>query len=203
MSFSSSPSASIPFSSGAPLAHPTLLGSSLGEYGWAAWTYSRTAKLNAWAWHGLGTTGTANISAWGQLGGSMYLRRDGDTSIYVMTPDVYFLDGETNQESQAVYAETQWLDFGKPGSLKSLSGIDFDGVNITSVEIYVSVDGDRDGTLADTILVGSAQSGWTYSGGVLPVEAAGTEFKLRFNGDPDLETQINRLTILFEDLGIS
>ena len=131
----------------------------------------------------------------------MYLRRDGDTSIYVMTPDVYFLDGETNQESQAVYAETQWLDFGKPGSLKSLSGIDFDGVNITSVEIYVSVDGDRDGTLADTILVGSAQSGWTYSGGVLPVNAAGTEFKLRFVGDPNLEVQVNRLTLYFDDLG--
>lgn len=203
MSFSSSPSASIPFSSGAPLAHPTLLGSALGEYGWAAWTYSRTAKLNAWAWHGLGTTGTANICAWGQLGGSMYLRRDGDTSVYVMTPSVYFLDGETNQESQAVYAETQWMDFGKPGSLKSLSGIDFDGVNITSVGIYVSENGDRIGTLAETILVGSAQDGWTYSGGVLPITVAGTEFKLRFNGHPDLETQVNRLTLIWDDLGLS
>ena len=203
MSFSSSPSASIPFSSGAALAHPTLLASSLGEYGWAAWTYSKTAKLNAWAWHGLGATGTANICAWAQLGSSMYLRRDGDESIYTMTPDVYFLDGETNTESQSVYAETQWLDFGKPGSLKSLSGIDFDGVNITSVEIYVSVDGDRDGTLADTIQVGSAQSGWTYCGGVLPVEAAGTVFKLRFNGHPDLESGVNRLTLIWDDLGLS
>lgn len=201
MSFASSPSASIPFASGASLAHPTLLASSLGEYGWAAWTYSKTAKLNAWAWHGLGATGTANICAWGQLGGAMYLRRDGDTSIYILRPDVYFLDGETNAESSSVYAETQWLDFGKPGSLKALDGIDFDGVNVVSVGVYVSENGGRDGTLAETILVGSSQEGWTYSGGVLPLTVAGTEFKLRFNGDPDLEVQVNRMTLYWSDLG--
>lgn len=203
MAFLSAPISGVPLLSAAPLTHPTLLASSLGEYGWAAWTYSKTAKLNAWAWHGLGATGTANICAWAQLGSGMYLRRDGDQAIYTMAPDVYFLDGETNTESQSVYAETQWLDFGKPGSLKSLTGIDFDGVNITSVKVYVSVDGDRDGTLVDTILVGSAQDGWTYSGGVLPVDAAGTEFKLRFVGDANLEVQVNRLTIYFDDLGTS
>lgn len=203
MSFASAPFAALPFAASAPLAHPSLLASSAGEYGWAAWTYSKTAKLNAWAWHGLGATGTANICAWAQLGGSMYLRRDGDESIYVLTPDVYFLDGETNAESQSVYAETQWLDFAKPGSLKSLDGIDFDGVNVVSVDVYVSENGGRDGTLAETILVGSSQDGWTYSGGVLPLTVAGTEFKLRFNGDPDLEVQVNRLTLYFTDLGAS
>jgi hypothetical protein len=201
MSFSSAPFSAVPFSSGMMLSHPTLLASSLGEYGWAAWTYSKTAKLNAWAWHGLGSTGTANINAWAQLAGSMYLRRDGDEALYFLTPDVYFENAETNAESSSVYAETQWMDFGKPGSLKSLTGIDFDGVNIVSVLVYVSVDGDRVGQLADTILVGSAQDGWTYSGDTLPVNAAGTEFRLRFVGDPDLETQINRLTVYWDDLG--
>lgn len=183
------------------LTHPTLLASSLGEYGWAAWTYSKTAKLNAWAWHGLGSTGTANINAWAQLAGSMYLRRDGDEALYFLTPDVYFENAETNAESSSVYAETQWMDFGKPGSLKALTGIDFDGVNIVSVLVYVSVDGDRVGQLADTILVGSAQDGWTYSGDTLPVNAAGTEFRLRFVGESDLEVQINRLTLYWDDLG--
>lgn len=201
MAFSSAPLSAVPFSSGMATARSSLLASSAGEYGWAAWTYSKTAKLNAWAWHGLGDTGTANICAWAQLGGAMYLRRDGDESIYLLKPDVFFLDGETNNESSSVYAETQWLDFGKPGALKSLDGIDFDGVNVVSVGIYVSENGGRDGTLAETILVGSAQDGWTYSGGVLPITVAGTEFKLRFNGDPDLEVQVNRMTLYWSDLG--
>lgn len=201
MGFSSSPFLSAPFSTGFALSHPTLLASSAGEYGYAAWTYSKTAKLNAWAWHGLGETGTANINAWAQLGGAMYMRRDGDDSVYLLRPNLWFFDSETNDESQSVYAETQWLDFGKPGSFKALDGIDFDGVNVISVGIYVSENGGRDGTLAETILVGSSQDGWTYSGGVLPITVAGTEFKLRFNGDPDLEVKINRLTLYFSDMG--
>ena len=87
--------------------------------------------------------------------------------------------------------------------LRALTGLDFDGLNVESVLVYVSEDGDRIGQLADTILVGSAQGGWTYSGGVLPVDAAGTEFKLRFVGDANLEVQVNRLTIYFDDLGTS
>ena len=199
--FASAAFSSRPFASGQIPTRQTLLAATAGEYGWSAWTYSKTAKLNAWAWHGLGVTGTANINAWSQLGNSVYLRRDGDQSLYLMQPDVYFLASETNSESQAVYAETQWLDFGKPGDLKALTGIDFDGLNVVRVEVYVSVDGDRSGTLADTILVGDSQGGWTYSGGILPVNAASTEFRLRFVGDPNLEVQINRLSLYFEDLG--
>ena len=37
---------------------------------------------------------------------------------------------ETNGEHQRL-RQTQWLDFGKPGTLKSLTGMDFDGKNIT------------------------------------------------------------------------
>ena len=117
--FASAAFTSRPFSSGQIPARQTLLAATNGEYGWSAWTYSKTAKLNAWAWHGLGVTGTANINAWSQLGNSVYLRRDGDQSLYLMQPDVYFLASETNSESQAVYAETQWLDFGKPGDMKA------------------------------------------------------------------------------------
>jgi len=199
--FASAAFTSRPFSAGQIPARQVLLAASAGEYGWSAWTYSKTAKLNAWAWHGLGVTGTANINAWAQLGNSVYLRKDGDDGIHLMQPDVFLLESDTNTESLAVYAETQWLDFGKPGDLKGLTGIDFDGLNVVRVEVYVSVDGDRSGTLADTILVGDAQGGWTYSGGILPVNAASTEFKLRFVGDPNLETQVNRLTLMWEDMG--
>lgn len=172
-----------------------------GEYGWAAWTYSRQAKLNAWAWHGLGDSGTSNINAWAQLGNSVYLRRENSLALFAMRPDRFFSPGDVNDESQSVLAETQWLDFKAPGNLKALTGMDFDGLNVQAVEVYVSINGGRTGTLADTIQVGSANGGWTYNGEILPVEASGTEIKLRFIGHPDLEVQVNRLTIYYDDLG--
>lgn len=201
--FASASFASRPFASGAIPFRQTEIASSVGEFGWSAWTYSKTAKLNAWAWHGLGVTLSSNVNAWAQLGNSMYLRRDSDTAMYVMAQDVFYEASDTNAESLQVHAETQWLDFGKPGTLKALTGIDFDGMNVQSVEVYVAIDGSRSGVLADTIEVGSAQGGWTYSGDVLPVDASGTEFKLRFICNANLEAQINRLTIYFDDLGIN
>lgn len=201
MSFSSAPLSSLPLSATFALTRPSLLAAASGEFGWAAWTYSKTAKLNAWAWHGLGETASANVHGWAQLGNSMYLRRDGDENVYLMQPETWFEDGETNNESGSVYAETQWLDFGKPGNLKALTGMDFDGMNVATVQVYVSVGGDRVGQLADTIIVADSQDGWTYSGDILPVNAAGTEFKLRFVGDPNLEVQVSRLSVYWDDLG--
>jgi len=192
-----------PFSSGPIPERGIAVYARLGEFGWAAWTYSRQAKLNAWAWHGLGDSGTSNINAWAQLGNSMYLRRENSLALYSMRPDVFFADDEDNDESTSVVAETQWLDFKAPGNLKALTGMDFDGMNVVSVEIYVSVNGGRDGALADTVAVGSASAGWTYSGEVLTVQASGTEFKLRFVGDPKREVQINRLTLYWDDLGVA
>jgi hypothetical protein len=190
-----------PFSSGQIPQRSVTLVPRLGEYGWAAWTYSKQAKLNAWAWHSLGESGTSNINAWAQLGNSLYLRRENDLPLHVMQPDVFFEDGEVNDESTLVMAETQWLDFKAPGNLKALTGLDFDGMNVLTVEIYVSEDGGRSGVLADTIQVGDADGGWTYNGDVLPAEGSGTEFKLRFIGHPDREVQVNRLTVYFDDLG--
>lgn len=201
--WSARPLSSIPLSAGPSTSASAVAATLEAENGWAAWTYSKTAKLNAWSWHSLGTADTAKVNAWATIGNSIYVRRDDDELFYVLRPNSYFEATDDNPESSKVYAETQWLDFGKPGNLKALTGLDFDGLNVTSVLVYVSVDGDRIGQLADTILVGSAQGGWTYSGGVLPVDAAGTEFKLRFVGDANLEVQVNRLTIYFDDLGTS
>lgn len=200
--FASAPFTARPFASGQIPARQPLPASINGEYGWSAWTYSKTAKLNAWAWHGLGTSGTANINAWAQLGTAIYLRKDGDGALHLMTPDVFFAEGDTNTESQSVYAETQWLDFGKPGDMKAITGLDFDGSNVAAVEVYVSENGGRDGSLAESLAVGSADGGWTYGGGILPLTVAGTEFKLRFIGDPNLEVQINRLTVYWDQMGL-
>lgn len=199
--FSAATFSNRPFSAGQIPQRSVTLVPRVGEYGWAAWTYSRQAKLNAWAWHGLGESGTANINSWAQLGNSLYLRRENDLPLYVMRPDEFIETGEVNTESANVMAETQWLDFKAAGNLKALTGLDFDGLNVLTVEVYVSVNGGRTGELADTVQVGSADAGWTYNGDVLPVEASGTEFKLRFIGHPDREVQVNRLTIYFDDLG--
>lgn len=190
-----------PFASSQMPVRQTLLAAANGEFGWSSWTYSKTAKLNAWAWHGLGGTGTANVNAWATLGNSLYLRRDGEEAMYVMAPDIFYTPDELNSESHLVYAETQWLDFKLPGNLKALTAMDFDGMNVRQVEVYVPIDGNRDGELSDTILVGDADGGWTYNGDLLPVNATGTDFKLRFVGDPNLEVQVNRFTLYFDDLG--
>jgi hypothetical protein len=169
-----------------------------GESGWAAWSYSRQAKLNAWAWHGIGQMG--RINSWATLGNAIYMRNEGDQFIYVMQPDVFLAEADENAESTSVEATTQWLDFGKPGKLKALTGIDFDGVGIETVEVYLSVDGDRAGTLAESVSIGDNQGGWTYSGEIIPLSVCGTEFKIRFVGNGNTEAQVNKMTLHWDEL---
>lgn len=199
MSFASTAFSNRPFASAQIAARQQLKAPFAGEFGFAAWTYSKTAKLNAWAWHGLGVTGAANICAWAQFGNAVYIRKDGDLRLHLMQPDAYILAGEVNAESFSVFAETQWLDFGKPGMNKGITGMDFDGQNVEAIEFFMSVDGSRSGSLV--LSVPLSQGGWTYSGGTIPVELASTEFKLRFVGNSDTEVQVNRITIYWEDLG--
>ena len=173
-----------------------------GEHGFAAWSYSRASKLNAWAWHGLGVGSGVRPFAWASLGRSVFMRQDGSTELRVMKPDVFLPASESTSDSQTVRARTQWLDLGKPGNLKALTGCDFDGQNITAVRIYSSVGGDRAGALMQTIPVIDADGGWTYSGGLIPVSAHGTEFMIEFVADPLADAQVNRFTLAFEDLGL-
>lgn len=170
------------------------------EYGWLAWSYSRQAKLNAWAWHGAGGQPRAKVVAWASLGNRVFMRSTTEPYLLVMTPDVFSQD-QTDTGAYALCAmTTQWLDFGKPGRRKSIVGIDFDGLNIRTISILVSAGGNRGGILADTIAVGSAQDGWTYSGELLPVNADGTEFRISFSGGGIGETQLNKFTIHFVEV---
>lgn len=165
------------------------------EYGWLAWSYSRQAKLNAWAWHGAGGSPRAKVLGWASVGNRIYMRSDKEPYLLVMTPEVFAQDQtETGAYAQCAM-QTQWLDFGKPGKRKSLVGIDIDAKNVTSIGVRVSAGGNRDGITADSILVGSAQDGWTYSGEMLPVNADGTEFRVTFSGGGIGEVQINRFTL--------
>lgn len=173
----------------------------VGNYFWAAWSYSRQAKLNAWAMHTTGGSPRAIISAWAVLGNSVYMRNDKDTYLEMMTPEVWGTEQTESGTFNICDMITQWLDFKLPGNRKSITGIDFDGKNITSISVQTSVGGSRTGVTADTVAVGNAQGGWTYSGEVLPMNADGTEFRFFFNAGGSSEVQLNRFTIYFDDLG--
>jgi hypothetical protein len=170
-----------------------------GPEGWVAWSYSRQAKLNAWAAHGAGTGNRARLRGWTVFSNAVYMRHAHDDYLYVMRPDVY--DAEQAMAQRAPYtAQTQWLDFGKPGKRKSVYGLDFDGKNVDNISILTAINGSREGVLAETINVGANQFGWTYSGEMLPVAVDGTEFKLGFAGSAAAEIQINRVTLHFDEI---
>ena len=195
MTFSSRPYSTRPV-------HPYAVEVGQGEHGFAAWSYSRASKLNAWSWHGLGVGTGVRPFAWASLGRAVYMRQDGSTDLRVMKPDVFLTNEDTNIDSTTVLARTQWLDLGKPGNLKALTACDFDGQNILAVNIYSSVGGNRTGAFMQTVAVNDADQGWTYSGGLLPVSAHGTEFMIEFVADSESDAQVNRFTLHFDDLGL-
>lgn len=203
--FATSPLASRPLSAGPRYPRPFRIGAVVGEYGFAAWSYSRQAKLNAWGWHGVGPLGSVN--SWATLGNTIYMRNESNSYVYMLQPDTFLGATDANGESASVEATTQWLDFGKPGKMKALSGIDFDAKNIDTVEVYVFVPNpldkeDRTGTLATSIPLSDAATGWTYSGEIIPLEEVGaaTEFQIRFVGSANEEVQLNRLTIHWDEV---
>jgi hypothetical protein len=167
------------------------------ERGFAAWTFSKTGKLNAWSWHGLRSN---KVAGWACVGDTVYMRMDGDTGLYFTKQDQYVPTGTASADTSSAEAITQWLDFGQIGKAKTLTGIDADVRNVSYIEVYVSAKGDRSaGVLADTIAIGANDGGWTYNGEVIPLEIEATEFQLRFVGiDAGLEVHINRVTLYWE-----
>lgn len=170
------------------------------EYGWLAWSFSRQAKLNAWSWNGAGGSPRAKVTGWASLGNRMFLRTDKEPYLLVMTPDVYGSEAVETGASALCAMTTQWLDFGKPGRRKAITGIDFDGKNILTISISTSAGGDRNGQLLGSLQVGDAQGGWTYSGELLPFEGDGTEFRVSFSGGVTGELQLNKMTIHYTEV---
>ncbi len=202
--FGAGPTACRPYVSTPRLPRPYAVAAVTGEYGFAAWSFSRQAKLNAWSFHGLGGD---TLYALATLGNYVYVRRDGVDFVDALRPDTFFTAAETNTESTSVEAVTQWLDFGKPGKMKALDAIDLDVLGIETVEVYVFIPNpddprDRTGTLAATISLVDAASGWTYNGEMIPTEDVGaaTEFQLRLIGDANREVQINKITLHYTEI---
>jgi hypothetical protein len=197
--------ASRPLAAGPAYPRPFRVNAVVGEYGYAAWSYSRQAKLNAWSWHGVGAL--LNVMAWASLGNAVYMRNETDSYVYIQQPDVFYAEEDDNHESTSVEATTQWLDFGKPGKMKALTAIDMDVLGVETVEVYVFIPNpddprDRTGTLASTISLVDAESGWTYNGEMIPTEDVGaaTEFMLRFISEGNQEARINRVTLHWMDV---
>lgn len=195
-----SPFASRPLSCSPRVPRAFRAAAVMGEYGYAAWSFSKQAKLNAWSWHGVGNL--LNIQNWASLGNTVYMRAEADSNIYALQADTFLAASDANAESTSVEAVTQWLDFGKPGKMKALTGIDFDGLNVAAIEVYVSENGGRTGTLATSVPIGENAGGWTYNGEIIPMEEVGaaTEFMVRFVGSGNLEVQINRMTLYFDEV---
>jgi hypothetical protein len=130
------------------------------------------------------------------------MRNEADGYVYVQQADAFYAEADTNPESTSVEATTQWLDFGKPGKKKALTGMDADCENVTAIEVYVSENGGRSGTLATTVAIGDNAGGWTYNGELIPLEDVGaaTEFMLRFVGDGNLEVKVSRVTLYWDDV---
>jgi hypothetical protein len=198
------PHAARPLAATPRLPRPFALAAVSGEYGFAAWSFSRQSKLNAWSFHGLGGD---TLYAMATLGNYVYARRDGTDFVDALLPNTFYAEGDTNTESTSVEAVTQWLDFGKPGKLKALTGIDMDVLGVETVEIYVFIPNpddprDRTGTLASSLSLVDADGGWTYNGELISTEDVGaaTEFQLRFVGEANREVQINRLTLYWDDV---
>jgi hypothetical protein len=205
MLFATSAFASRPLASGPRVPRAWRGAAVSGEYGYAAWTYSRQAKLNVWSWNGVG--GMLNVQGWANLGSIVYARSEADDYIYSLKADTFLADTDTNDESSSAEATTQWLDFGKPGKMKALDAIDLDVLGIETVEVYVFIPNpddprDRTGTLAATISLVDAASGWTYNGEMIPTEDVGaaTEFQLRLIGDANREVQINKITLHYTEI---
>lgn len=205
MLFAASPLAYRPLASQPKTPRPFRVAAQSGEYGYAAWSYSRQAKLNAWSWHGIGAL--LNVSGWANLGNAVYARNEADSYVYVMLQDTFLAEADTNHESTSVEATTQWLDLGKPSKMKALTGLDMDALGVTDIDIYGFIPNpanprDRTPTLLASIPLSDAASGWTYSGEVIPLEEVGaaTEFMLRFRCDANQECQLNRFTIHFEEV---
>ena len=82
-----------------------------------------------------------------------------------------------------------------------------DVLGVQTVQIYVHIPDatnprSRVGTLAATLSLINAETGWTYNGELIPTEDVGaaTEFMLRFVCDAKQESQINRISLYWQDL---
>ncbi len=151
------------------------------------WTYtfSRTAKLAAWAEYEF----PFSIEAETQLSGELYLR-SGD-NIYVVDENYFTDDGELIP----VAVELPYLNFKQPGILKQITGAD---VIVEGTALFsVGYDPNDPDLATPPMVIG----GNTQPGGLVPVELLAVQISPKITHEADERFRLSALIFHFENLG--
>lgn len=149
------------------------------------YSVSKTSGIAAWSRYELPFC----IDAIAELDGVLYLR-SGD--------DVYQLSEEQNTddgEEYEVLLQMAYMDFRSPGMLKRVYAIDM----VMEGECYFSMGFDvrnKEAFTQEVRVIGN-----TRPGGLIPLDACGTEFSPRFRNKDGKPFQLNALTIFYEVQG--
>lgn len=149
------------------------------------YSISRTSKIQAWSRYLIPFT----VDDFAELNGELYIRSGND--VYRFTADAY----DDNGKPFEVVLELPYMDLKSPGQLKRLVGVDL----VMEGECDFSIGFDVRNTDAYTPVI--RLRGNTRPGGMIPMEACGTEFSLRFRNLTNKPFRLDAVTLYFEPLG--
>ena len=155
---------------------------------------SRIAKLTAWTYYdfGLNQTGGLDLLDAVELDGVLYFNRG--------NADVYALDDTVSADNGIAFqhlALMPYLSFKKPGQRKRVLGLDVAMQGRSNVSVlYDANDTSRVAALGEL-------SGDSRPGGVIPVEVAGSELALQFDGTHTEAWQHDLATVYYDLEGVT
>ncbi len=149
------------------------------------YSHSRTAKIAAWSRYLF----PFEVDAFAELAGVLYVRHH---------DDIYRLSDEVTTDAGAPFEaliELPYLDFKAPGQRKRILGAD------------VVIDGECELSLGFDVRYPSAHTlplrvrGNSRAGGMLALDACGTEFSLRLRNASHKPFRLDAITLYYEVLG--
>lgn len=149
------------------------------------YSLSRSSKIAAWSKYQIPYT----VDAFAELNGELYFR-SGDT-VYRFAADAYDDDGQMFEVS----LELPYMDLKSPGQLKRLMGMDI----VMEGECSFSVGFDVRNPDCYTPVI--RLRGNSRPGGMIPLEACGTEFSLRFKNLTRSGFRLDAVTLYYEQMG--
>ncbi|WAW09890.1 hypothetical protein NB640_11820 [Oxalobacter vibrioformis] len=149
------------------------------------YSVSKSSGIAAWSRYEL----PFDVDALAELDGVLYLRSGDD--VYQLSEEQHTDDGEEYE----VVLQMAYLDFKSDGMLKRVYAIDL----VMEGECYFSLGFDVRNTEAFTEEI--RVIGNTRPGGLIPLDATGTEFSPRFRNKDGKPFQLNALTIYYEIQG--
>lgn len=149
------------------------------------YSISRTARIAAWSRYVI----PGNVDSFAELGQELYIR-SGDT-VYKLDPSAGTDDGSEFE----VLIELPYMDFKSPGQLKQIYGVDL--VMEGQCEFSIGFDVRKPSWYTTPVKI----KGNSRPGGMIPVEASGTEFSLRFRNYDDKPFRLDSVTVYYNVLG--